>query len=114
MDETWIYHYTPKLREGSKQWVKLGESAPKRPKTQQSDGKFMVSVFCNTHGLIFIDFLEKGKTITGAYYAALLAMKTTIAGEEARVLRNKYGRQWYTFFYSCIWISSQKTYNESG
>ena len=35
MDETWINHYTPESREGSKQWVnKPGESAPKRQKTQ--------------------------------------------------------------------------------
>ena len=33
MDGTWIHHYTPESREGSKEWVKPGESAPKRPKT---------------------------------------------------------------------------------
>ena len=53
-----------------KQWVKPGESAPKPPKTQS--GKVMASVFWNAHGVIFIDYLEKGRTITGAYYAALL------------------------------------------
>ena len=72
IDETWIHYYTPESREGSKQWVKPVESTPKRPKTQQSDGKVTVSVFWNTHGLIFIDYLEKGKKITGVYYAALL------------------------------------------
>ena len=65
-------HYTPKSREGSNQWVKPDESAPKRPKTQQSAGKVMASVFWDTHWVIFIDYLEKGRTITGAYYAALL------------------------------------------
>ena len=58
MDETWIHHYTPELREGLKQWVKPGKNARKS--------------FCDTHSVIFIDYLEKGKTITGAYYAALL------------------------------------------
>ena len=33
MDETCIHHYTLKLRKGSKQWVKPGESAQKRSKT---------------------------------------------------------------------------------
>ena len=56
----------------SKQWVKLIESAPKRLKTQQSARKVMASVFCDTHGEIFIDYFEKGRTITGAYYVALL------------------------------------------
>ena len=32
----------------------------------------MVSVFWDAHGVISIDYLEKGRTITGAYYAALL------------------------------------------
>ena len=32
----------------------------------------MASVFWDAHGAIFIDYLDKGSTITGAYYAALL------------------------------------------
>ena len=32
----------------------------------------MVSIFWDAHRLIFIEYLEKGRTITGAYYAALL------------------------------------------
>ena len=67
MDETWIYHSTPESREGSKQWVKPRESVPKRPKTQQSASKVMTSVFCNAHGIIFIDYHEKGWMITGAH-----------------------------------------------
>ena len=72
MNETWIHHYTRKSREESKQWVKPGESAPKRPKTQESPGKVMVNVFWDAHGVIFIDYLEEGRTITGAYYVELL------------------------------------------
>ena len=72
MDEIWIHHYTSKSRKGSEQWVKPGESAPKRPKTEKSSGKVMTTVFSDAHGVIFIDYLEKGRTITGAYYAALL------------------------------------------
>ena len=43
-----------------------------RPKTLLSAEKVMVSVFWDAHGVIFIDFLEKEMTITGAHYAALL------------------------------------------
>ena len=67
-----IHHYTPESREGSKQLVKPGESAPKRPKMQQSTGEVMASVFWDEHGVIFIDYLEKDRMISGAYYAALL------------------------------------------
>ena len=72
MDETWIHHYTSELCKESKQWVKPSESTPKRPKTQQSAGKVIPSVFWDAHAVNFIDFLEKGRRITGAHYAALL------------------------------------------
>ena len=32
----------------------------------------MVTVFWDSQGVIYIDYLEKGKTITGLYYAELL------------------------------------------
>ena len=39
-------------------------NVPKRPKTQQSVGKVMASVFWDAHGVIFIDYLDKGRKIT--------------------------------------------------
>ena len=48
------------------------DSAPKRLKMQKSAEKVMASVFWDAHGVTFIDYLEKGRTTTGAYYAALL------------------------------------------
>ena len=39
---------------------------------QQSTGEVMASVFWDAHGVIFTEYLEKGRTITGAYYAVLL------------------------------------------
>lgn len=32
----------------------------------------MASVFWNPHGILFINYLEKGKTINNEYYTALL------------------------------------------
>ena len=72
VDETWVHHYQPETKEQSKQWVASGESAPKKAKTVRSAGKVMATVFWDAHGIIFIDFLEKGKTITRVYYASLL------------------------------------------
>lgn len=72
VDETWIHYYTPESTQQSKQWILPDERTPKRPKTQQSAGKVMATVFWDARGIIFIDFLEKGRTITGLYYTALL------------------------------------------
>jgi [histone H3]-lysine36 N-dimethyltransferase SETMAR len=44
----------------------------KRGKTQRSAGKVIASVFWYAHGIIFIDYLEKGQTINSDYYIALL------------------------------------------
>lgn len=72
MDETWVHHFTPETKEQSKQWTERGESAPKKAKTVPSAGKVMASVFWDARGIIFIDYLQKGKTINGEYYANLL------------------------------------------
>ena len=71
-DETWIHHYTPETKEQSKQWVFEGERAPKKAKTVKSVGKVMTTVFLGSREIIYTDYLEKGQTITGAYYASLL------------------------------------------
>ena len=72
IDETWIHHYTLESNRMSAEWTAKGENRPKRPKTQVSAGKVLVSVFWNAHGILFIDNLEKGRTIKSEYYMALL------------------------------------------
>jgi len=72
VDETWIHWYTPETKEQSKQWTSPGEPAPKKARTVPSAGKVMATVFWDSQGVIYIDYLEKGKTVTGLYYAELL------------------------------------------
>ena len=73
VDETWIRWYTPETKKQSKQWTSLGERAPKK-KTVLSTGRDMATVFWDSQGVIYIyiDYLEKDKTVTGLYYAELL------------------------------------------
>ena len=63
VDETRIHHYTPEMKEQAKQWTSAGKRAPKKAKTVSSAGKV----------IIFTNYLEKGRTITGQYYADLLS-----------------------------------------
>jgi hypothetical protein len=72
MDETWIHHYTPESKQQAKQWTEAGCSVPKKTRSVPSAGKVMASVFWDTEGILFIDYLEKGKTITREYYSNLL------------------------------------------
>ena len=63
VDKTWIHNYTPERKRSSAEWIANGENRPKRPKTQISGGKVLASVFWDTHGILFIDYLEIERTI---------------------------------------------------
>lgn len=72
MDETWVHHYQPESKEQSKQWKRPGSPTPRKAKIVRSAGKIMASIFWDAKGVLLLDFLESGKTITGVYYAQLL------------------------------------------
>ena len=71
VDETWIHYYTPETKNQSKMWTGPGESAPKKAKTVPSVGKVMATIFWDSHGIILIDYLQKGKT---KYYRRVLCL----------------------------------------
>ena len=73
VDETWIHDYTVEMKEPSKQWTSPDERASKKSKTVPSVGKVMTTVFWDSPGIIFTDYLENGRTITEQYYADLLS-----------------------------------------
>jgi len=53
MHETWIYHYTPKSKQQSKQWAEAGCSGPKETSSVPSAGKAMASVFWDAEGIFY-------------------------------------------------------------
>ncbi|CAJ0966195.1 unnamed protein product, partial [Ranitomeya imitator] len=69
MDETWIHHFDPETKQQSMTWKRADEPMPKKFKVSSSAGKVMASVFWDAEGIIMVDYLEKGATITGSYYA---------------------------------------------
>ena len=71
-DETWIHHYTSESKQQAKQWVGAGGTVSKRARTQQSARKVMASVFWDSSNILFIDYLDKEKTINSHYYCVLL------------------------------------------
>ena len=72
MDECWVHHYQPETKQQSKQWKHPSSPSPKKAKVIPSAGKVMASVFWDSQGVIFIDYLQRGHTITGQYYSDLL------------------------------------------
>ena len=57
------HHYQPEIKIQSKQWKHPGSPVPKVRKVK-SAGKVMATVFWDTGGMLLVDFLEKGHTIT--------------------------------------------------
>ena len=71
MDEAKIQQFTPESNWPSTEWTTAGKSHPKRPKTQTSAGKVSASIFWDAQGILFIDYLEKGRTVNSKYDIAL-------------------------------------------
>jgi hypothetical protein len=88
-DEIWIHHYTPESKQQSKHWTEAGRSAPEKTRLVPSAGKVMASVFWDAEGILFIDYLEKGKTITGEYYSNLLTKLDKEIHEKRSCLQKK-------------------------
>ena len=83
MDETWIHYFTLESNRQSAEWTAAGESHPKWPKMQSSGGKVLAFVFWDVQSILFINYLERGKTINSEYYIALLVhLKEEIATNE--------------------------------
>ena len=55
-----------------KQWNFEHERAPKQAKMVKWAGQVMATIFWDVCGIIYIDYLEKGKMTTGDYFASLL------------------------------------------
>lgn len=90
MDETWLHYFTPESNRQSASWTASDEPRPQRPKTQQSAGKVMASVFWDAQGILFIDYLQKGQTINSEYYIALLdRLKDEIAKKRPHMQKKK-------------------------
>jgi hypothetical protein len=71
-------------------------SAPKKTRLVPSTGKVMASVFWDAEGILLIDYLEKGKTITGEYYSNLLTKLVEKIRKERTDLEKKKKKNTHT------------------
>ena len=72
IEETWVHHFQPETKLQLKQWKHLDYPPPKEAKTGMSAGNVMASIFWDAEGMLLVDYLDKGHTITRAYYANIL------------------------------------------
>lgn len=71
-DETWLYQWDPETKQQSMQWRHSDSPPPKKFKTQRSARKVMATIFWDAKGILLIDYLDIGSTITGQYYAHVI------------------------------------------
>ncbi|XP_055911087.1 histone-lysine N-methyltransferase SETMAR-like [Eupeodes corollae] len=69
MDEIWIHHFHVETNQQTMAWKRDSSPTAKKCKVSSSEGKVMASVFWDAEGVIMIEYLEKGDTITSSYYA---------------------------------------------
>ena len=67
-DETWIYHYEPESKRSSIKWRHPTSPRVKKFKSQRLARKIMATVFWDIEGVILVDFMPKGTTITSDVY----------------------------------------------
>ena len=94
VDETWIDHYTPEMKEQSKQWSSPSEHAPKKATTVPSTRKVMANVFWHSQGIIFTEYLEKARNITGQYYDDLDFL-LPFADDKLSSIFKSWNAQWF-------------------
>jgi len=70
--EPWVSHITPESKQQSLHWKHTG--LPKRKKFKQtfSTRKIMCAVFWDRQGVLLVEFLAQGTTITSAVYCETL------------------------------------------
>ena len=54
------------------QWLPMDSTAPIKFKFERSVQKVMTTVFWDSEGIIFVDFLEGSKAIIAIYYEGIL------------------------------------------
>ena len=84
MDETWAHHFDPETKQQRKQWKHVTSSTPVKFRKIAFAGKVMASVFWHSEGVLMIDYLERGKTVTGVYYAELIRKLRSAIKEKRR------------------------------
>ena len=80
MNETWVRYFKRESKRSSVHWCHAGSLKPRKAKTTFSSGKDMATIFWDSKGLLYVDFVTERRTINAEYYSALLEdpVKTAI------------------------------------
>ncbi|GBM39812.1 Histone-lysine N-methyltransferase SETMAR [Araneus ventricosus] len=71
-EETWVSHVTPESKQQSMEWRLTDCPERVKAKPALSQRKIMASVFCDRHGVLLVDFMQRGTTINAVAYGQTL------------------------------------------
>jgi histone-lysine N-methyltransferase SETMAR len=89
VDETWVHHYDPESKIARMQWKTPGSPTPVKPRAQKSAGKVMLTVFWDAKGVLLKDYLPRGNTVNGQYYADLLTKLRKVVTRKRGITRTQ-------------------------
>lgn len=72
LDESWFHFYMPETKQQSREWHRRGDPPPLQPRTVPSAGKRMATVCWDVQGILMIDWLDEGRTVTANTFCDLL------------------------------------------
>lgn len=84
VDETWVHHFDPTSKEESKEWRHRDSPPPRKFRVTTSRNKIMATIFWDAKGILLVDYLPHGHTVTGIYYADLLRQLKVAVKEKRR------------------------------
>ncbi len=71
-DESWISLFDPETKQASAQWRPKGSVRPRKAMRSRVTKKTMLILFFDTKGVVHMDFLPQGDTVTGEYWVHVL------------------------------------------
>lgn len=71
-DETWVHYSTPENKRDSMTWKHLGSPPVRKFKSGPSARKLMATVFWDCRGILLVDFLPSGESVTAGRYCETL------------------------------------------
>ena len=78
------YRFDPATKHHSMQWKHPTSPPVVKFRKLVSASKVMVSIFWDSEGILFTDYLEKGKTVTGVYYGGLIRKLREVIKQKRR------------------------------
>jgi histone-lysine N-methyltransferase SETMAR len=83
-DESWFYYYQTPSKQMNMVWISDDEPRPQVCRPSFRSRKRMFTIFLNSRGVVAVDVLPEGETITGKYYTEVVLPKVVAGIKEQR------------------------------